>query len=334
MLKTIFYNLLVFFTLANLFYWSIPVVDLIQSLHNNAGKGGAVYRSFIEWRSAEVHLPGSNVEGPYLQRRTVADSAPSTRKIWFFGGSTMWGSGDYDADTIPSKFAARTGTAPDNFAEIGWTAHQGLLYLIQLLQDGRRPDLVVFMDGVNDVAAKCVIGHSPTSHGKETEFSGLVTGVDRPQSFAYMLRPVLRLSQRISQQISGAAGASPYDCDTNPAKAEMIAANLLSDWKLARQIVELYGGRFHGFLQPVAYFSRTNVAGLALSKQLGDQFSAVYPLVKQKLAADPAFHDLATVLDGEESVYLDFCHINAEGNMRVAQRIAEAVDDKERVTTK
>ncbi len=328
MFKTVFYNLLVFFTLANLFYWSIPVVDLIQSFHDNAVRGGAVYRSFIEWRTGETHLPGANVEGPYLQRRTVADPAPSPRQIWFFGGSTMWGSGDFDADTIPSKFAARTGTAPENFAEVGWTAHQSLLYLIQLLQDGRRPDLVIFMDGVNDVAAKCVIGHGATSHGKETEFSGLVTGVDRPQSFASMLRPVLRLSQRISQQIGGAVGASPYDCDTDPAKAEKIAANLLKDWTFAKQLVELYGGHFHAFLQPVAYFSRTNVSTLALSQQLGDQFSAVYPLVKHQLAGDPAFHDLATVLDGENNFYLDFCHINPEGNMRVAQRIAELEDEK------
>jgi hypothetical protein len=329
MLKTIFYNLLVFFTLANLFYWSIPVVDLIQSARGDVTRGsGAVYRSFIEWRSRVSHFDNVNVEGPYLQRRTVVDRVTSQRKIYFFGGSTMWGSGDDDAGTIPSKYAAHTGTAPENFAELGWTAHQNLLYLIQILQDGRRPDVVVFFDGVNDVSAKCMIGSTPTSHGKEAEFASLVTGADRPQSFVYYFRGVLRLSERISQQLSGTTGASPYDCDKDTAKAEAIAANLVKDWQLAKQIVELYGGHFYGLLQPVAYFSRTDLAGLPLSADLGRQFSAVYPMIARKLANDPALHDLGSVLDGEENFYFDFCHIKPDGNARVAQKIAEIVEAK------
>lgn len=329
MLKTIFYNLLVFFTLANLFYWSIPVVDLIQSGRGDASQGnGAVYRSYIEWRSRPTNFGNVIVEGPYLQRRTVAEHVTSTRKVYFFGGSTMWGAGDDDAGTIASKYAAATGTAPENFAEFGWTAHQGLLYLIQVLQDGRKPDVVVFVDGVNDVAAKCVIGSTPTSHGKEAQFASLISGADRPQSFAYLFRGVLRLSERISNQLSNASRPSPYDCDTDPAKAEAIAANLIKDWQFAKEIVEAHGGRFYGFLQPVAWFSHTNLTGVPLSPELGKQFEAVYPLIKQKLATDPAFNDLAAVLDGEENFYFDFCHIKPDGNARVARRIAEVVEPK------
>jgi hypothetical protein len=96
-----------------------------------------------------------HVEGPYLQRRTVNVSQEGAKKASFFGGSTMWGVGANDAGTIPSQFAALTKVHAENFAESGYIAHQSLVLLLQLLQAGHRPDLVVFLDGVNEVQAKC-----------------------------------------------------------------------------------------------------------------------------------------------------------------------------------
>ena len=79
----------------------------------------------------------------------------------------MWGIGSLDArSTIPSQFAAATKVRSENYGEIGYTAHQSLVQLLQMLQAGHRPSLVVFYDGVNDVAIKCERGLTPDSTGR------------------------------------------------------------------------------------------------------------------------------------------------------------------------
>ena len=330
--RAIFYNLLVFFVLANAFYWSIPVVGWLSDLgKNNDPKRTGIYVSFIEWRSSAYQSAGLNIGGPYLQRRTLNYNKTPEKQVYFFGGSTMWGVGPLDdGATIPSQFAALTGMHAENFAEIGWTAHQSLIYLLQILQDGNRPDVVVFFDGVNDVVAKCPIGHTPTSHGQESEFRSLLNGSHSPSSFNHYFKGVMRLGERVHREIFKSTGGSKYDCTTDAEKADAIATNMVRDWQLAKQLAELYGAKFIGILQPVAYFSRTPVGSLNLPEDLGRQFKNVYPLMRQRIAGRPTFYDFGSIFDVDEQVYVDFCHVNPPGSHYIAQGIANLVESKER----
>ena len=94
--KVIFYNVLIFFVLANVFYWAIPTVGTIlrmnaaarearrplppnysardagwarRHVEELAGKG-SLYKSFVGWQTTPMAGQTINVEGPYLQRRT------------------------------------------------------------------------------------------------------------------------------------------------------------------------------------------------------------------------------------------------------------------------
>jgi lysophospholipase L1-like esterase len=337
-LKVIGVNVLIFFVIANVLYWSIPTIQAISSLlkpREIVSSTRVVYRSFAGWKFTEIKSPSINVEGPYLQRRTMNGNTRGDRKVYFFGGSTVWGLGAEDATTIPSHFAAMTGLASENFGEFGYTAHQGLIVLLQLLQDGHRPDTVVFYDGVNDVWAKCRREHTPQSHMREHEFDALIFGA-RPDSFAQHFRPLMRLAARINDQTVRALGgnANPYDCDTNPAKADAIAENLVRDWRFARQMLQPYGTKFYAFLQPVVYFSRVSRDGLRLRPYLEQQFEAVYSRVREKIEHDGDIHDLVSALDVDERVYYDFCHINGNGNRYVAAKIAEVVGPAERAAVR
>jgi hypothetical protein len=131
------------------------------------------YKSFIGWRRAPFHGETINVDGPYAQRLTANHGTDKSKKAYFFGGSTMWGTGVRDDATIPSQFAARTGIWSENFGEIGYTAHQSLMLLVQLLQDGHRPDFVVFWNGGNDVSDKCRTELPPYSHSQEARIDDL-----------------------------------------------------------------------------------------------------------------------------------------------------------------
>jgi hypothetical protein len=352
-LRILFYNVLILFVIANVAYWAIPIVSLIsksfetprpstiderQLLPNYAGVQWADqhfrelgqlttgYKSFIGWRRKQFKGQTIVVGGPYFQRRTVNDRSKGDREVYFFGGSTMWGTGAPDSETIPSQFAAITGMRVENFGESAYVAHQGLAMLIQLLEDGHRPNLVIFYDGANEVDIKCRRVLTPTSYVLESRItSALETPKPNPLSFTYFLRPVISLADEIHSAIfplHAPPDPSTYDCNNDRQKAEAIAENLVRDWTLAKQLVESYGGEFIAALQPVAFFSKTRLDHVELSPELEAQFRVVYPFILMKLARTQQFYDLTAVLDIDEYVYIDFCHVSPNGNRRIAASLA------------
>ena len=202
------------------------------------------------------------------------------------------------------------------------------MLLIQLLQDGHRPDLVVFYDGVNEVAIKCVTELTPDAHMLEARVDALLKEPARsPASFAHYLAPVWHVAGRVKSMLtpnSGVARTEGFNCHLNSEKASRIADNVLRDWQLAQRIVELYGAKFIGILQPVIYFSRTRRDHLEdVPVLMRAQFQAVYPLIKRRIAEATGFHDLTSILDFDEYVYVYFAHLSPNGNRPVAARIAE-----------
>jgi hypothetical protein len=70
--------------------------------------------------------------------------------VWFFGGSTTFGFGVADRDTIPAQLEKTMGKRVLNFGVPGFSSAQENLLLIQLLRSGYRPSMVVFLDGINE----------------------------------------------------------------------------------------------------------------------------------------------------------------------------------------
>jgi hypothetical protein len=352
--KLVGINVAIFFVVANVLYWAIPTVTSISDLfrriatpvirtsaddwsrtHRRETQASKLfYKSFVGWRGQPFAGDTVNVEGPYGQRRTVNGQLSSKKRVYFFGGSTMWGAGSDDSGTIPSQFSAIAGIHSENFGERGWTAHQSLMLLIQLIQEGHRPEVVVFYDGVNDVYFKCNRLHNADSHGWENPIAGLINEPLKSSTFTHYFAPVKALAVRIQRALKRASSDDDdqnnnvADCHQNSTKAKAIAENLLRDWQLAKQLVTAYGGEFIGVLQPLMFYSHTRANQSALSpvyQHLKLQYDAVYPLLTKRLVSDREYHDLTSVLDHDEDLYLDFCHIGPNGNRYVANKIAEIV---------
>jgi lysophospholipase L1-like esterase len=360
--KLIAINLLVFFVLSNFIYWSLPTLSALYRLTTvsvptpaddprgrlpnyekvtwarqhflefNQLKSN--YKSFIGWRRQAFQGETIAIGGPYSQRRTINDGTDKSKEVYFFGGSTMWGTGARDDGTIPSQFAKATGFWSENFGESGYTAHQSLMLLVQLLQDGHRPSMVVFYDGVNEVDIKCRTELTPYSNALEARIGHLLKAARQPPSpvsFSHYVAPLVHAASRIQTRAIHAVAptaAHGYDCDSTAEKAKMIAENLVSDWQIAKRLVESYGGRFVGVLQPVSYFSKTRLDHLGNTKRIDPamhaaQFRAVYPILERRIAEDGDFLNLVHALDIDEYVYVDFCHLSPNGNQSIAAQIAK-----------
>jgi lysophospholipase L1-like esterase len=94
------------------------------------------------------------VRKTWVSAQPVDDKMPAT-KLFFFGGSTMWGTGARDDFTIPSLiskslYGSKVNTKIVNYGESSYVSTQEMIFLINQLQQGNIPDVVVFYDGYND----------------------------------------------------------------------------------------------------------------------------------------------------------------------------------------
>jgi hypothetical protein len=290
------------------------------------------YISYIGWRRAPFQGKTINLTGPYGQRATIGKADPGKPSVYFFGGSTMWGTGADDANTIPSLVTQLGGFRSANYGESAYTAHQNLTLLIQLLQEGHRPNVVVFYDGVNEVAHKCRSEITARSHAREGQIRSALAAAKPENNYGlqHMAGPLIGLAGLISNKLSlwGRSGNRHFACHTDPLRAQQIADYLLQDWDVARRLVESYGGKFIGVLQPVAHYSKTRQDHIRLNADQKKQFEAVYPLIRQKMAGRTGLYDFTGVLDHPEYIYIDFCHVSPNGNRYIARRLVEVLEGK------
>ncbi len=121
----------------------------------------------------------------------VALGAKDTVRLFFFGGSTMWGTDLRDNATIASiaaqqlAAAAPKGVAVEitNFGETGYAFTQELIELELQLRSGNVPDVVLFYDGINDMAAAGQYGaagvsQNESNRSREFEFGRAVSGTE------------------------------------------------------------------------------------------------------------------------------------------------------------
>jgi hypothetical protein len=121
------------------------------------------WRPFLYWG----RLPsfrGRYINIDSLGRRTIpqpAQPAEPVARVFFFGGSTMWGDSQREDHTIAAVASQRMQALAGpgarvevtNFGESGYVSMQEIVQLELALRDGARPDVVVFYDGLNDVSS-------------------------------------------------------------------------------------------------------------------------------------------------------------------------------------
>jgi hypothetical protein len=191
--------------------------------------------------------------------------------------------------------------------------------------------VVVFYDGANEVGHKCRSELTPKSHAREVQIrlALAATKGENVYGLRYMVEPLVALAGVVSSRLSLLTGIRHrtwhFACHSDAVRAQQVADNLIQDWDVARRLVESYGGKFIGILQPVTYFSDTELDHLGLSDTEKREFQAVYPLIRQRMQGRPGLYDFTGVLDRKEYLYVDFCHLSPNGNRYVAQRIVDAL---------
>lgn len=293
------------------------------------------YEPFVGWKTLPYNGKTTRVSKDGL-RAVGADTTNAGRRLTarFFGGSTMWGEGSDDEHTIPALFGKLNADYKVfNHGQLAYNTRQELDDLISVYAKDLRADLVIFYDGVNDAAflCPCVIRDLPAHRlvpmYREKLYAGNLA-LAKELAAKLFVDDILNLVQKITYRPS--PENSPYDCVSNPEKAEAIAGMMMKNWEMAHELVTNRGGKFIAVLQPAAFIGKPRTDHLELDAELGKNFEEIYRLLKKEIAAKnyPWIIDLSEKFDGDEYIFIDFCHVSPNGNEIIAGEITHFVSTK------
>lgn len=298
----------------------------------DARKGRKNYQPYTAWRQEAISLPTLTLDkNGYRTHKSLKQNKPDAVKIGFFGGSTTWGVGVDDNNTIPAIFDELTDMyTPINYGERGYTSRQELALLINLINQGKAPDVVVFYDGFNDLWTHCnyAITRSLNGHQEEPRLRKLVRN-DSDSSAIYrnLVQPFMSFFQKL---VKRRIQPDKLACSNDPRRAQAVADMMIANWSMAQKLVTGYGGKFYAFLQPQLYSGKPRKDYVALKKKQigrGSELAAVYPLLQAKIAEQQGgwMFDLSAAFDGNVPIYLDDAHVAPVGNRIIAEKIRDTL---------
>ena len=299
-----------------------------------------VYHAFYGWKKSDITSEDINVKNN-LRKTKKNPNWNLKSKIWFFGGSTMWGSGVSDENTVPSLSSdLNHNFQPVNFGEDGYTSGQSLNRLIEINDEVNEGDHVIFFDGVNDAFDNCQSLNGPNGHIKvgymrrlisndKNFFKGLYTNGLRKfrESNTFIVLNGIgkkmglhKIRQNKGEYIQ-AGDFKYYSCNQSE-YAFKVAENLVRHWKIAEIITKNKKASFTCILQPNPYTATFKDKKIVKHVRKVYELSslAVYPKVKELAKTLDCFHDL-TNLFKEDYYYDDCCHVTGVGNKIIAQEI-------------
>lgn len=279
-------------------------------------------------------------------RTTVEVPKESDKKILFFGGSTVWGTGSADRNTIPSLVQIKLNESGRNYAVqnhgFSTVVISQQLRLLKSL-DISKGDIVIFYDGGNDVWNSVVSGNP----------NGSIIGYNERNLFEIILnrsRFFLSIHSNTYKLLGAVKSGRNQNGSNSCLKLEEGVVRKRADAGFevyyqsaldAKHYVEEREGIFFHFMQP------TLVSSLPLSNDEYDLINAMpmemkcgidvyqsgYEIYKNKYKATKSAIngvDLSNFLHGPKNdgaYFFDYIHISSPGNKIIAEQIYQKIPD-------
>ncbi|MCZ6801199.1 MAG: SGNH/GDSL hydrolase family protein [Nitrospirae bacterium] len=283
------------------------------------------YVPYLAWSRLPFQGKTTNVNEDGDRVTPLTTKSP-VGHIRFFGGSTTWGSGVDDQNTIPAHFnALHPNYQVHNHGEAGFVSRQELARLVNLVNQNAPMDLVVFYDGCNDAHHMCRADLSINGHREESKIRKKL----EPRSHVLeSLTGSLRTSIRwIKTKLEDRE--PPSQCQADHRYAQTVAETIVNNWTIAKKVAELGGAEFHAILQPLAPIGSPNIEYLPNRKSIlrSKDYLLVYSLIQEIIQRDGIdwIHDFTDAFDRDEYIYIDSCHVNALGNAIIAGKVDKIV---------
>jgi hypothetical protein len=268
--------------------------------------------------------------------RRVRDQGPwppdaSAVNVFMFGGSTTFGYGVEDSQTIASHLQDLVESSKPpvhiyNFGRASYTSTQEMLLYLSLVRSGHVPNIAIFFDGINDGSSwhedEWLYGKMLAERIDQSEWS---KAISLAADF-----PLLSVTKNLIGVVVPESGPqiSPKDV------ASLVIANYQTNQRIIRALCSLYGTKPVFIWQPTPIYkydlSRHFMAGdkkygYFLKMSAAPRAIATYQEV-ERLAANNSFGDgfvfMADIAeDKDRNRYVDANHYNGEFSADIATHI-------------
>jgi hypothetical protein len=260
----------------------------------------------------------------------------------------MWGTGAPDWGTIPAYLQAdftallHEPVCVINFGESGFVSMQSVIQLIQELQSGNIPHLVIYYDGVNDTYAAYQSGRS--THQNFNQIADrLQKGESPPPSFVAWIESLnsfhllKRFGAGVRQNPQNSTDLLTYKTmgiDTGTL-SDSIVETYISSYEIVHALAREYGFKPLFFWQPIITVGDKSLTGEEqemkgrLDPALIELYESVYRRVQQIAEKYEDLYYMAKVFDEYEPlVWIDSAHVIPEGNRLIAQKMLQVIMDR------
>ena len=302
----------------------------------------------------EVLFEEPEVSGKYVNksgkgyRHTFLDAncknTTPEKTVWVFGGSTTYGYGVEDSQTVPSHIsrllnAQEKGWCVRNYGRGFFNSSQELLQYTKLLATaGTTPQYVIFIDGLNDH------DHLLSSLFVPEYASGIDASLIQAINSTFHNRFTRRLFGSTLLPVR-AKKIQPDSCIDNPEGKECsvhvnnASRRMLKNWEVAGRIAKAYNSDFIPVLQPVPTYRNFTKNPFAEGHKRLLLTAAGYKYIKNELFKQPHIYELlkktplfidasnefATPHPNCELDYVDPVHYSECGGLRIARLIADRI---------
>jgi hypothetical protein len=315
---------------------------------------------FRDIREPNIHIDSS---GARLTQNNPQSRTGNYKTVFLFGGSTMFGYGVRDGETIPSYLAKQLNTPAEqyqvfNYGQIGYNSNQELLYLILQLKNGDIPDMVIFYDGCNDLTlAKSAQDNHLDAITGEKEYAqqmGSLSGffhslpggprntslidkntLKKVVDFAVLriklIHYPIQLVSTLIQRFQNTPIINKPNVETN---VYAMSVNYGNNAKIIDALSQRYHFQYLLLWQPFGMDKKLTGQEASTEIAADPENAALIASASSALTSLHMDHfiNLNDVFNNyaDTSLYFDKCHVNKTGNAIVAERIRDLIYQREK----
>ncbi len=319
------------------------------------------FEPFAEFRSPAISRPGYNIHEAGFRLIGSEQSAWPLRddgvNIFVFGGSTTLGGGVNDEETIPANLQELLRQAHEdsrihvyNFGVGAYFSSQEVTYFQNQLRYGNVPDIVIFIDGLNDfyfadglTAASRYYRDSIMTINSLNERLGRSRGVGWHALELLRSLPLAKLGDRWIEpttQIERIEKVPPTTADydqiytdgpsiTDPHQLETIIRRYFANQRIASGVSEAFGIESVFIWQPVPLYQHNLKFHPFLIQDGHRRVRYGYPRMKKLVERSPPSANFAWCADlhrgRAQILYVDQVHYNPTLSRDVAECVSQKV---------
>lgn len=302
-----------------------------------------IYKPFIGWSRKDYEGHYINVKDGDRKTYKASTNSSPTVLVYAFGGSTMWGSGARDDYTIPSylaKFSEQDDIPVEvkNFAETGFVNWQDVIRLAELCAEGKIPDLVIFYEGANDVAAKLQTPYLNRVHQNLSDWQERHGNWRRHDDIPHEVREwfqkhslVHKVGRRLGRKLQKRRAVETI-LSPEPERIKQLADEIVTTYGenavFVQKLARAYGFKAWFFWQPLLLTKEepTEEESNYQETDFGGLLSAVYRAATKEIRSQDFAIDLSDAFDDHiRTIYIDWAHVSELGNQIIANKMYEYI---------